>query len=215
MLIIFDLDGTLIDSSVDLSLSMNATRAHFALPSLDPHLIYSYVGDGAAMLVRRSMPAGTAESQLSEALAFFLRFYRVHALEHTRLYPGVREVVEELSGSGQKLAVLTNKPARISFDIVAALGLKERFLRVYGGDSFAYKKPDPIGISQLMQDADTSAAMTLMVGDSAVDVRTASNAGVRSCGVLWGFQPDSFEAAKPDVLISEPRELLRQVSAFG
>jgi phosphoglycolate phosphatase len=213
LLIIFDLDGTLIDSSVDLALSMNATREHFSLPPLDPKLIYSYVGNGAPMLIRRSMPGDTSEQQLNDALMFFLQFYRAHALEHTRLYPGIREVVERLSGDGHKLAVLTNKPVRISTDIMAALGLRERFVRVYGGDSFAHKKPNPIGILQLMQDASAAADITLMVGDSAVDVRTASNAGVRSCGVLWGFQPESFEAERPDLVIREPRELLEQLSA--
>jgi phosphoglycolate phosphatase len=213
LLIIFDLDGTLIDSSADLALSMNATRAHFSLPPLDPNLIYSFVGNGAPMLIRRSMPAETSEQQLNEALAFFLQFYRVHALEHTRLYPGIREVVEELSGNGHMLAVLTNKPARISADIVAALGLREHFLRVYGGDSFAHKKPNPVGILQLMQDTSAAAGMTLMVGDSAIDVRTATNAGVRSCGVLWGFQPESFQVERPDLVIREPRELLEHSSA--
>ncbi len=209
MLLIFDLDGTLIDSSIDLAVSMNATREHFSLPPLDPNLIYSYVGNGAAMLIRRSMPADVSEQQLENALDFFLKFYRAHALEHTRLYPGVREVVEELSAAGHTLAVLTNKPERISFDIVRALGLQERFVRVYGGDTFANKKPNPVGILQLMQDAGAPPDETLMVGDSAVDVQTARNAGVRSCGVLWGFQPESFQMEQPDVVVSEPQELLR------
>ena len=211
LLIIFDLDGTLIDSSVDLAVSMNATREHFGLTPLDPKLIYSYVGNGAAMLMRRSMPADASEEQLDQALAFFLKFYRGHALEHTHLYSGVREIIEELSGNGHTLAVLTNKPERISFDIVRALGLHECFVRVYGGDRFAHKKPNPVGILQLMSDAGKEPGQTLMVGDSAVDVQAARNAGVRSCGVLWGFQPESFQLEPPDTVISEPQELLRVV----
>lgn len=213
MLIVFDLDGTLIDSSADLATSMNATRRHFALAPLDPNLIYSYVGNGAPMLIRRAMPDDTPEPQLNDALTFFLDFYRAHALEHTQLYPGVHEVIEELSGNGHNLAVLTNKPARISFDIVAALGLRERFVRVYGGDSFPHKKPNPVGILQLMQDTGALADETVMIGDSAVDVQTARNAGVQSCGVLWGFQPESFEREKPDLTISRPEELLSLVSS--
>jgi len=212
LLIIFDLDGTLIDSSTDLAVSMNATRSHFALPPLNPNLIYSYVGNGAPMLIRRSMPEDASEEQLNSALEFFLKFYRAHALEHTRLYPGVREIVRELFGNGHKLAILTNKPARISFDIIGALGLRECFVRVYGGDSFPHKKPNPAGIFQLMQDTGTDAEHTVMVGDSAVDVQTARNGGVRSCGVLWGFQPESFEAERPDTVIGEPRELMRQIA---
>lgn len=216
MLIIFDLDGTLIDSAQDLATSMNATRRHFHLPPIDPALIYSYVGNGAAVLVQRAMggnvpPAGQEEDRLADALKFFLKFYRAHALEHTRLYPGVREVVLELSEAGHQLAVLTNKPVRISFDILGALGLARHFLRVYGGDSFPAKKPDSAGVLALMAEAGASAAATLLVGDSNVDIRTARNAGVRSCGVAWGFQPESFELDPPDVLIHEPRMLLEVV----
>lgn len=211
MLIIFDLDGTLIDSSADLAISMNATRRHFGLEALDPKLIYSYVGNGAPMLIRRAMPADTSEHELNDALAFFLRFYRAHALEHTRLYRGMREAVETLCIERHKLAVLTNKPVRISSDIVCALRLQERFVRVYGGDSFPHKKPNPVGILQLMQDTGAGVDETMMVGDSAVDVQTARNAGVRSCGVLWGFQPESFAQEKPDITISEPEELLQVI----
>lgn len=212
LLIIFDLDGTLIDSSTDLAISMNATRRHFALEPLDPNLIYSFVGNGAPTLIRRAMPANTSEQQLNDALAYFLQFYRAHALEHTRLYPGIREAVEDLSDSGHKLAVLTNKPVRISSDIISALRLRERFVRIYGGDSFPHKKPNPIGILQLMQDTGARTSETLMVGDSAVDVQTARNAGIRSCGVLWGFQPESFDQEKPDGTVSRPEELLNFIS---
>lgn len=211
MLIIFDLDGTLIDSGKDLAISMNATREHFGLPRIDPALIYSYVGNGAAVLVQRAMGGNVPEDRLADALKFFLQFYRAHALEHTQLYPGVRETVVGLSQAGHQLAVLTNKPVRISFDIVGALGLAAHFMRIYGGDSFPAKKPDPAGIQALMEEAGVSAAATLLVGDSSVDVKTARNAGVRSCGVAWGFQPESFELEPPDLLIRQPGELLELV----
>ncbi len=212
MLIVFDLDGTLIDSSADLAISMNATREHFGMTPLDPTLIYSYVGNGATVLMRRAFGPDASEELVQQALQFFLKFYRAHALEHTRLYPGVRDIVEELSGAGHKLAVLTNKPVRISFDIVGALGLQKQFMRVYGGDSFEQKKPDPVGIVSLMQEAGIPALQTLMVGDSGVDVQTARNAGVRSCGVAWGFQPEAFQLDPPDFLIGEPRQLLAYVT---
>lgn len=208
MLIIFDLDGTLIDSAKDLAISMNATREHFGMPAIDPQLIYSYVGNGAAILVRRALGSEASEALLQEALVFFLKYYRAHALEHTQLYPGVREAVEQLSKGGHKLAILTNKPVRISFDIVGALRLQSYFMRVYGGDSFATKKPDPLGITTLMDETASASTDTVMVGDSAVDVQTARNAGVRSCGVAWGFQPEAFELEPPDLLVREPGELL-------
>ena len=208
MLLIFDLDGTLIDSSLDLAISMNATREHAGLPPLHPALIFSYVGNGAATLVRRALGPDAPQDVVENALAFFLKFYRAHALEHTKLYPGVGEMLQELSDEDHTLAVLTNKPVRISTDIIKALKLSELFLRVYGGDSFPQKKPDPIGIAALQRETGIGANETLMVGDSGVDVQTARNAGVRSCGVTWGFQPESFEKDVPDYQVRSASELL-------
>jgi phosphoglycolate phosphatase len=213
LLLIFDLDGTLIDSAKDLAISMNATRAHFGMPPLDPKLIYSYVGNGAAVLVRKALGPEASDELAENALRFFLNYYRAHALEHTQPYEGVREMIEQVSGAGHRLAVLTNKPVRISRDIIAALGLRSHFNWVYGGDSFAQKKPDPIGILTLIGDAATQPAQTWMIGDSGVDIQTARNAGVRSCGVAWGFQPEAFSENPPDMLINEPRDLARQLAA--
>jgi phosphoglycolate phosphatase len=213
LLLIFDLDGTLIDSAKDLAISMNATRAHFGMPPLDPKLIYSYVGNGAAVLVRKALGPEASEELAEAALRFFLNYYRAHALEHTQPYEGVREMIEQVSGAGHRLAVLTNKPVRISRDIIAALGLRSHFNWVYGGDSFPQKKPDPIGILTLIGDAATQATRTWMIGDSGVDIQTARNAGVRSCGVTWGFQPEAFSKNPPDMLINEPGDLARQLAA--
>lgn len=212
MLLIFDLDGTLIDSAEDLAISVNATRGHFGMEPLEARLIHSYVGNGAAVLVRRAMGPDASEAFVAEALQFFLQYYRSHALEHTRLYPGIRELVDELSAGGHELAVLTNKPVRISTDILGALQLAKQLGRVYGGDSFADKKPNPIGIKTLMSETGRAARDTWMIGDSGVDIQTARNAGVRSCGVAWGFQPESFQSCAPDILIHEPGELLAVVS---
>ena len=178
------------------------------MPPLDPALIFSFVGNGAATLVRRALGPGASEDLVQSALEFFLKFYRAHALEHTKLYPGVGEALEMLSAEGHALAVLTNKPVRISTDIIKALKLSDFFLNVYGGDSFPRKKPDPIGITTLQQEAGLRAPDTLMVGDSGVDVQTARNAGVRSCGVTWGFQPEAFETDEPEYLVRTADELL-------
>ncbi|MBV8864469.1 MAG: HAD-IA family hydrolase [Acidobacteriaceae bacterium] len=212
MLIIFDLDGTLIDSSRDLALATNATRTHFGLPPLDQGVVNSYVGNGAAVLVRRAVETALSEEQVAEALSFFLKYYQAHAMDHTRLYPGMRELVEELASTRIQLGVLTNKPEAMSFDILRALGLERHFFRVYGGNTFHEKKPHPAGILRLREEAGVSASATLMVGDSSVDVETARNAGVPSCGVTWGFQPHTFQAVPPDFLIHEPRELLKIVN---
>jgi phosphoglycolate phosphatase len=208
-LLVFDLDGTLIDSAEDLAISMNATRGHFGLAPLNAQVIYSYVGNGAAVLVRRALDGDVPESAHAEALAFFLRFYREHALEHTKLYPGIRESLDGLAERGFHMAVLTNKPVRISTDIVKALGVAPRFARVYGGDSFPVKKPDPAGLRRIAEELEIPIGASTMIGDSAVDVETARNAPARSVGVLWGFQPESVRAAAPDALVEQPEELLR------
>jgi phosphoglycolate phosphatase len=210
-LLIFDLDGTLIDSALDLGLSVNAARRHMGMPELDLGLINSYVGDGAPVLIRRVMGSDAPDETVQTALEFFLAFYRTHALEHTKLYPGVREPLEELYRRGKTLAVLTNKPVRISTDIMAALGLADKLYRVYGGNSFEQKKPDPIGVTTLMSETGIGPAETMFVGDSHVDMQTARNAGVAACGVTWGFQTERMLAEKPDVVIDEMRQLLEHV----
>jgi phosphoglycolate phosphatase len=214
MLIIFDLDGTLIDSARDLAIATNQTRGHFGLPPLEPKVIQSYVGNGAAMLVRRALGAQASEQLVSEAVLYFVKYYRAHALAHTRLYPGVENLIASLAAEAHTLAVLTNKPAKISADILAGLGVGAYFTRLYGGDSFPQKKPAPIGISTLMEDTSSFAPETWMVGDSAVDVQTARNAEVQACGVAWGFQPESFAQHPPDILIQEPSQLPDALAAF-
>jgi phosphoglycolate phosphatase len=200
-LLIFDLDGTLIDSRLDLAHSVNATRAHAGLGPLEHELIFSYVGEGAPVLIRRAMGPHASEAQIARALEFFLDYYRHHALDYTVLYPGVRESLERLHGAGEKLAVLTNKPVRISYLVMNGLGLQHLFFQIYGGNSFEFKKPHRIGIDTLRIEAGASAEETWMVGDSFVDVLTARNAGVASCGVAWGFQPETFVEYPPDVLV--------------
>ena len=206
LLLIFDLDGTLIDSREDLAIATNATRAHFHLPPLSQEIIQSYVGDGAAMLVRRAFGPAATDEVIGNAVAFFLDFYRTHSLQHTRLYNGVATAISELVNDDHSLAVLTNKPRQISLDILRALGLGKSFFQTYGGDSLSSKKPDPIGIHTLQGQTSIPASATWMIGDSGVDVQTARNAGAKACGVSWGFQPQAFEAFPPDRLVHSPSE---------
>lgn len=200
-LFIFDLDGTLIDSKLDLAHAVNATRAHLDLPPLEHELIYSYVGNGAPVLIRRALGPHASEEQVSYALEYFLGYYREHMLDYTVLYPGVRETLEKLDNGERRLAVLTNKPVRISAAILDGLNVGRHFFRVYGGNSFDQKKPHPIGIETLLREAGARKERTLMVGDSAVDIQTARNAGISCCGVTYGFQPESLAEFPPDFLI--------------
>jgi phosphoglycolate phosphatase len=206
-LVIFDLDGTLIDSELDLAASVNAMLRHFDRKELPLQIIGTYIGDGAPMLIRRALGDPTDQQFLQDALNYFLAYYRDHKLDSTCLYPGIREALHEISQGGRKLAVLTNKPVRASQGILAGLGLAESFFQVYGGNSFPTKKPDPLGANTLMRQAGATAEETVMVGDSAVDILTARNAGLWSVGVTYGFAPQTLEQAPPDVLVDTPADL--------
>lgn len=199
-LVIFDLDGTLIDSKLDLCCAVNAARAHRGLPPLYEEMVYSYVGNGAPTLIRRALGPDASDEAVAGALAYFLTYYNEHMVDHTVLYPGVPETLERLEAAGVKMAVLTNKPVRMSRAIVAALGIAARFERVYGGNSFEKKKPDPIGVETLLAECSADAARSMLVGDSAVDIRTARNANIQACGVTYGFQPETLAAEPPDLL---------------
>jgi phosphoglycolate phosphatase len=206
-LLIFDLDGTLIDSKRDLALSVNATRAHLGMGPLDIGKISSYVGNGAPVLIRRALGEQATDALVEEALEFFLEYYREHKLDHTRLYPGVKESLDRLRAAGKRLAVLTNKPVAPSRGIVDGLGVSGHFFQIYGGNSFIFKKPNPIGVEKLMAEAGVDRGRTLMVGDSGVDVETARNAGVQACGVTYGFAPETLSNPAPDLLVDRMEEL--------
>jgi phosphoglycolate phosphatase len=206
-LLIFDLDGTLIDSKLDLAHSVNATRLHMGMKDLPHELIFSYVGNGAPTLIRRSLEPGASEEQIQQALAFFLAYYSDHMLDYTTLYPGVAETLDALLASGKQMAVLTNKPVRISKAIIGGLGLSKHFFQIYGGNSFDQKKPHPIGIETLLSETGVAPASAMMIGDSSVDIQTARNAGIKACGVTYGFQPETLVAEPPDFLIDRFEDL--------
>ena len=214
-LVIFDLDGTLIDSSIDLANSVNATRAHLGLPPIENEVVYSYVGNGAPVLIRKALGPEYSEKVVEDALQFFLGYYREHMLDNTVLYPGVREALDRFRAAGIPMAVLTNKPVRFSEAIVDGLGLASHFIRVYGGNSFDFKKPHPVGVEKLMGESGARREETVMVGDSGVDVQTARNAKITACGVTWGFQPETFTAHPPDFLVDKPEELADRVILHG
>lgn len=211
-LLVFDLDGTLIDSARDLCNSVNAALQHMGRPHLSDDIIASFVGNGAPMLVRRSLAVenGVAhdevhDEELATAYNFFLAHYREHKLDFTCAYDGVVESLTALrlmpDGSPRRMAVLTNKPVQPARAICQGLGIGEFFFQIYGGDSFAFKKPDPLGMRTLMQEAGAEPHETLMIGDSKVDVETARNAGAWSMGCQFGFGPQNLMEAPPDVVV--------------
>jgi phosphoglycolate phosphatase len=221
-LLVFDLDGTLIDSSLDLCNAVNAALTHVHKPALPNALIASYIGDGAAMLVRRALGdpgdldalAPDGDALFHTIFEFFLSYYREHKLDNTRCYPGVLEALTAIRHAHPHLpmAVLTNKPVNPSRDICDALGLAPFFFQNYGGNSFVTKKPEPEGLLTLIAEAaaltglDILPADTVMIGDSDVDILTARRCGARTLGCAYGLAPHALAAAQPDAVVDAPIE---------
>jgi phosphoglycolate phosphatase len=210
-LIVFDLDGTLIDSRRDLADSANALLESCGGGPLSEQRIGRMVGDGAATLVARAFKAADLPPP-PDALARFLAFYDQRLLNHTRPYPGMADVLDVL-GMRASLAVLTNKPLVSTRRILAGLDLARHFAEdaVLGGDGPFPRKPDPSGLRHLSARANVAAASTLLVGDSLVDWRTARAASSAVCLARYGFGYEGFprhEMASTDRYIDMPAELL-------
>jgi phosphoglycolate phosphatase len=208
--LVFDLDGTLIDSGLDLALSVNATLEHMGRAPLPHERIYGYVGKGASRLIEQALGPGAAATECEQGLAHFLAYYREHMLDNTVTYPGVREGLAALDGL--PMAVLTNKPVRFSEAIVQGLGLSKYFRFVYGGNSFQTKKPDPYGMEVLLREFALAPQEAMIVGDSEVDVLTARNAGTWVCGVTYGLGLERLAEYPPDLLLESLEELPRHLN---
>ncbi len=204
--LVFDLDGTLVDTKDDIAEAVNVTLERLGLPRQEPRILWSYVGDGARVTLQRALGAEHADL-LDDGFAIFLPWYRAHLLDRSALYPGLDAVIERLAADGVVFSVVSNKLAEMSAAIIAGLGLAARFPRVIGGDSLPTQKPNPTGLRSVMTAAGIAPEATLMIGDSAIDVATGKNAGVATCGVLWGFMGSAVADAGADVLITTPAEL--------
>ncbi len=205
-LIVFDLDGTLIDSVGDLATALNETIAGLSPGARRLALaeVRSFVGEGARRLVARGLLAAGLASDPEEAVPLFMARYSHHLLDTTGFYPGIEGLLERLSD--RRLAVLSNKPGRFSREILAGLGAAGRFFRVVGGDD-APRKPDPSGLLGLLREAGVSPEEAVLVGDSAIDVRTARAASIPAIGVTWGLAAPSLEQDPPDVLAHDVAQL--------
>jgi len=222
-LLVFDLDGTLIDSRQDLSNSVNAMLAHYGKMTLSEDIVSSYIGDGAGVLVRRALAHAHVIAEeddphddafVEEALDWFIEYYKIHKVDFTVVYPGVMDSLETIRRLHPRLpmAVLTNKPVYPSRAICQDLGLERFFFANYGGNSFASKKPDPEGLLRLIAEASTlvgesiAAAETVMIGDTHVDVLTARACGTVSLGCTFGLSPETLKAARPDLSVDHASE---------
>ena len=185
-LVVFDLDGTLIDSRRDLAESTNEMLASYGARALPIDDVARMVGEGARVLVQRALSAAGLDPDAPEALQRFREIYDRRLLLHTRPYEGIERTVRDL-GMQHTLAVLTNKPAQPSVRLLEEFGLAGVFRRVIGGDSDHARKPDPAGLRALMSEFGSGPRDTWLVGDSMIDVETARRAGTRMCVVLYGF----------------------------
>ena len=204
--LIFDLDGTLIDSKRDLIHSVNAMLREMGRSPLDEETISGYIGHGAPLLVARALSHNASEEELKRALQFFLAYYEEHKMDSTCPYPGVPEALAQLKGI--PMAVLTNKPVRISVRILNAMGLGDYFQVIYGGNSFETKKPDPLGANTILRELGVAPGEAMIVGDSEVDIQTARNAGTLAAAVNYGFGVHDRSAYPADLYLDTMTELV-------
>ncbi len=204
--LIFDLDGTLIDSKRDLIFSVNAMLEEMGREQLHEDTISGYIGHGAPQLVGQALGNGATEAERERALKYFLAYYEDHKMDSTCAYPGVPEALEKLAAF--PMAILTNKPVRISVRILEGLGLAKYFRAVYGGNSFETKKPDPLGALTILRDLGAAPAQAMLIGDSEVDVQTARNAGTFAAAVNYGFGTHDRAAHPADIYLNSLRDLV-------
>jgi phosphoglycolate phosphatase len=204
--LIFDLDGTLIDSQRDLIRSVNATLLEMGREQLHEDTISGYIGHGAPQLVRRALGGDASDHECDRALQFFLAHYNEHKLDSTCPYPGVPEALELLAH--YPMAILTNKPVHVSMRILEGLDLAKYFRAVYGGNSFATKKPDPLGAQTILREFASAPNEALLIGDSEVDVQTARNTGILAAAVNYGFGTHNRAAHPADIYLDRLTDLL-------
>jgi len=204
-ILVFDLDGTLIDSKLDLALAVNATLEWMGRAPIEHERIYGYVGNGAPKLVQRALGPEASEDECRRAVDFMLTYYNQHMLDNTVAYPGVEEGLAALARF--PMAVLTNKPVRPSRIILEGLKLAPYFRAVYGGNSFETKKPDPKGMEILLREFDATPREAMIIGDSEVDVQTARNSNTWACGVTYGLGSERLADFPPDILVDSLNEL--------
>ena len=204
--LIFDLDGTLIDSQRDLILSVNAMLHEMGREQLSEDTISGYIGHGAPQLVGQALGHNSTEAERERALKFFLAHYQEHKLDSTCAYPGVPEALADLAQ--YPMAILTNKPVRVSMGILEGLGLAKYFRAVYGGNSFETKKPDPLGAHTILREFAAAPAEAILIGDSEVDVQTARNAGMLAAAVNYGFGAHNRATHPADIYLDRLTDLV-------
>lgn len=205
--LVFDLDGTLIDSRRDITTAINRMRADLCLPPLKLEQVVTMVGEGARLLVERALGPECPPDRVDQALERYLGYYWDVCLDETRLYPGVEEMLSDLSGR-YPLALLSNKGEALSRRILDGLGLATRFREILGGDTLPTRKPDPAGLKVLAERLGVPVGDLMLVGDTWVDAETAQNAGCPFALVEWGFpRPPKLDSVQADLRAARAEEL--------
>jgi phosphoglycolate phosphatase len=214
-LLVFDLDGTLVDSHRDIGAATNAVITDLGGTPLEQSVITSLVGEGAAVLIRRAMDRAGVDVDLRDALDCFLVHYDARLLQTTVPYPGMVSALEALN-HGRKLAVLTNKPQQPSERILDGLGLRRFFSEVIGGDTPYGRKPNPAGLQALMANAEVSPEETILIGDSPVDLATARNAGAHICLARYGFgyRTEGVTFDGSELFIDDPTSVVAAIAVL-
>ena len=208
-LVIFDLDGTLLNTIADLANSTNYALKVFGYPIHEPDKYTFMVGNGINKLFERALPDGEkTEENVLRVRQEFVPYYDQHNADKSRPYPGVTELLETLQTAGMQLAVASNKYQTATEKLIAHYFPNIKFTAVFGQREGIPVKPDPIIVKEILQIAKVQEEETLYVGDSGVDMQTAINAGVTSCGVTWGFRPRTeLESFHPDHIVDNAEEI--------
>lgn len=212
--VLFDLDGTLVDSLDDLTDAVNHIREAFFHPPLTADAVRMKIGKGARNLVQQALP-DVAESGIDRALDMFLQFNRLHIADKSRLYPGILETLHELAARDIKMAVISNKNEDLSALILQALGIHDLFESICGGDTYPESKPSPLPLLKVMEKLGIAPHECVMVGDSINDIEAGHRAGVASMACSWGYGSEE-ELTGADIFAHTPQELLTVITAgFG
>ena len=204
-LLVFDFDGTLVDTKMDIADSVNRTLQELGLRTLDREILYTFIGKGVNHLMIRSLE-GTGYGDLPGAIDSFMRHYEAHLMDQTGLFPNCREILEHFAH--KENTILSNKPTRFITRILETLDCRAPFSTIIGGDSMPAKKPDPGGLLHILEQHKVRPEDALMIGDSLVDIETGKRAGVRTCGVTYGHAGrEALESAQPDWIIDDLMEL--------
>jgi phosphoglycolate phosphatase len=206
-LVIFDLDGTLVDSLEDIGDAVSVTLERFGLPPLTPGTLRRNIGSGVGLLLRTIFEAAN-DGRIASALAAFNEVYASRSTAKTRLYPGIHDVLDDL-GDVTKV-ILTNKGSQFLDAILTGLDLTRYFSAAFGREAFAETKPSPLPVDAILERFGGSRDRSIIIGDTAIDILAGKTAGVATCGVLYGYgTPDELRLATPDALVSLPGDLLR------